>query len=75
MAVLTSANYVFLPWVRQGAASGIQTPDSLGPNQAGVASALFKMRINNTPPDIERPVRLYGPGDVIGIDPQQVIRT
>ena len=29
MAVPTSANYVFLPWVRQGAASGIQTPDSL----------------------------------------------
>jgi hypothetical protein len=74
MAVLTSANYVFLPWVRQGAASGIQTPDSLGPNQAGVASATVKLRVNNTD-DIERQVRLYGPGDVIGIDPQQVIRT
>jgi len=74
MAVPTSANYVFLPWVRQGAASGIQTPDSLGPNQAGVASATVKLRVNNTD-DIERQVRLYGPGDVIGIDPQQVIRT
>jgi len=75
MAVLTPANYVFLPWVRQGAASGIQTPDSLGvADQAGVASATVKLRINNTD-DIERQVRLYGPGDVTGIDPQQVIRT
>src|SRR5262245_395644 len=74
MAVPTSANYVFLPWVRQGAASGIQTPDSLGPNQAGVASATVKLRVNNTD-DIERQVRLFGPGDVIGIDPQQVVRT
>jgi hypothetical protein len=76
MADLTPANYVFLPWVRQGAASGIQTPDSLGSNQAGVASATVKLRVNNTADgDIERQVRLYGPGDVTGIDPQQVIRT
>ena len=74
MAVPTSANYVFLPWVRQGAASGIQTPDSLSANQAGVVSVTVKLRVNDTP-DIDRQVRLYGPGDVTGIDPQQVIRT
>ena len=33
-----------------------------------------KLRINNTD-DIDRQVRLYGPGDVTGIDPQQVVRT
>ena len=74
MAVPTSANYVFLPWVRQGAASGIQTPDSLSANQAGVVSVAVKLRVNNTD-DIDRQVRLYGPGDVTGIDPQQVVRT
>ena len=74
MAVPTSANYVFLPWVRQGAASGIQTPDSLSANQAGVVSVTVKLRVNDTP-DIDRQVRLYGPGDVTGIDPQQVVRT
>src|SRR5215218_100753 len=73
MAGPTSANYVFLPWVRQGAASGIQTPD-MSANQAGVASVPVKLRVNNTD-DIDRRVRLYGPGDVTGIDPQQVIRT
>jgi hypothetical protein len=74
MATPTSANYVFLPWVRQGAASGIQTPDSLGANQAGVVSVPVKLRVNNTD-DIDRQVRLHGPGDVTGIDSQQVVRT
>ena len=72
---LTSANYVFLPWVRQGAASGIQTPD-MSANQAGVVTVSVKLAVNNTtPPDIERQVRLYGPGDVTGIDQLQLIRT
>ncbi|MGH9753788.1 MAG: hypothetical protein ACREA2_13495 [Blastocatellia bacterium] len=76
MTIPTSANYVFLPWVRQGAAAGIKTPDSLGVDQAGIASTTVKLRINNTPDnDIERQVRLYGPGDITGIDTQQVIRT
>src|SRR5262249_16452681 len=74
MAVPTSANYVFLPWVRQGAASGIQTPDSFSANQAGVVSLPVKLRINNAE-DVDRQVRLGGPGDVTGIDPQQVVRT
>lgn len=68
------ANYVFLPWVRQGAAAGIQTTDMTA-NQAAVVSVRVKLGINNAPPDVEREVRLYGPGDVIGIDPQQVVRT
>ncbi|MCU1265912.1 MAG: uncharacterized protein JWM21_2230 [Acidobacteria bacterium] len=72
MADLT-ANYVFLPWIRQGAASGIQTTDMTA-NQAGVVSVTIRLQVNLTA-DVEHQVRLYGPGDVIGIDPQQVIRT
>ena len=76
MAVTTS-NYIFLPWVRQGAASGIQALD-MSANQTGVVSVTVKLPINDEP-DIDGPVRvqvrLYGPGDVIGIDPQQIIRT
>ena len=71
---LTSANYIFLPWVRQGAASGIQTPD-MSAAQRGVVSVKVKLTINKTPPEIERQVRLYGPGDVTAIDLLQVIRT
>jgi hypothetical protein len=73
---VSSANYVFLPWVRQGAASGIQTLDGLNQNQAGVVSVPVKLQINsNTNNDIDRQVRLHGPGDVTGIDAQQVVRT
>lgn len=68
------ANYVFLPWVRQGAAAGIATTDMTA-NQPAVVSVSVKLRLNNAPPDVERQVRLFGPGDVIGIDPQQVVRT
>jgi len=64
---------VFLPWVRQGAAAGIETPD-MSLKQAGVVSVRVGLRINGTD-DIVRQVRLYGPGDVTGIDPQQVVRT
>jgi hypothetical protein len=39
-------------------------------------SVAVKLRVNNTDDnDIDRQVRLYGPGDVTGIDPQQVVRT
>jgi hypothetical protein len=74
MTIPTFANYVFLPWARQGAAADIQTPDSLGQDQAGIASTTVKLRINDAV-DIDRQVRLYGPGDITGIDTQQVIRT
>ena len=71
---VSMANYVFLPWVRQGAASGIQTPDTLGANQAGFIAVPVKLSVNDAH-DIDRQVRLYGPGDVTGMDPQQVVRT
>ena len=74
MAGLTSANYVFLPWVRQGAATSIQAPDSLTSEQAGVVSVPVRLRVNDTD-DAGQQVRLYGPGDVVGIDPLQVVRT
>jgi hypothetical protein len=69
-----AANYIFLPWVRQGAAAGIQTTDMTA-NQPAVVSVSVKLGINNAPPDVERQVRLYGPGDIAGIDPQQIVRT
>jgi len=71
----TPANYVFLPWVRQGAACDIQTVDQSA-DQAGFVSVKVKLRVNNSAADeIEQQVRLYGPGDVIGIDARQVLRT
>ena len=74
MPEISSANYVFLPWARQGAAAGIQTPDR-SPQQAGVVAVTVSLRVNDEVEPVERQVRLYGPGDVLGIDRQQVVRT
>jgi hypothetical protein len=63
----------FLPWVRQGAASGITVPDSLGSAQRADVSLLVSVQLTNfTVP--ARDVRLYGPADVTAIDPRQVVR-
>ena len=61
-----AANYIFLPWVRQGAAASIQVPDRSA-NQRGAVSVLVQLEINNDPDSVKHDVRLYGPGDVTGI--------
>jgi hypothetical protein len=71
---VSSANYIFLPWVRQGAASGIQRRDDLKADQPGVVSVPVNLQVNKAV-DVGRQVHLYGPGDVTAIDPLQVIRT
>lgn len=63
----------FLPWVRQGAAAGITTPDSLGSGQRADVSLPVSVQLTTfTVP--ARDVRLYGPADVTAIDPRQVVR-
>jgi hypothetical protein len=64
----------FLPWVRQGAAAAITTVDTLGPGQPAVAEVAAALGLNDAPvPGVA--VRLRGPADVVGIDPNQVVRT
>jgi hypothetical protein len=69
-----NATLRFLPWVRQGAAAAIVTVDSLGPGQPAVAEVAAALTLNDAPvPGVT--VRLRGPADVVGIDPNQVVRT
>jgi hypothetical protein len=70
---VSNASLSLLPWVRQGAASAITTTDSLGAAQAAVASVAAAVTLNNAPiPNVS--VRLRGPADVVGLDPNQVVR-
>ena len=64
----------FLPWVRQGAAAGISTPDSLGPGQRADVVAVGQRcsSTNFTVP--AKDMKLYGPADVTAIDPRQIVR-
>lgn len=74
-----SSAYSFLPWLRRGIATQI----SADPGSAARAGIEVKLRIDGTPrtagailtQEVGHNVQLYGPGDVIGIDPRAVVRT
>ena len=61
----TAASFAFLSWVRQGLAA-VSEGDRLP----------IRLRVTgNTTREFPVPARLYGPGDVIGLDPREVVRT
>jgi hypothetical protein len=79
---MSSAAYHFLPWVRSGMPASITTPDSPGATLLARASIPVTVRLASSSPgqdteieDVNMPLRIYGPGDVIGIDPREVVRT
>jgi hypothetical protein len=73
MAATPNANVVFLPWVRQGAAGAINTPDTLNANLRGAIDLTATLTINSAQ-NVPVPVRLRGPADVVGFDPHEIVR-
>lgn len=74
------ARYHFLSWSRRGVATSINQPDQgTLPSRASLSVQLsVSAQQGNTTtvtPIPPRPVELFGPGDVIGIDPRHIIRT
>lgn len=71
------ATYTFLPWLRQGIVSKVKTEDTLGQSAGpGERAALtITLKVNNQADFVAQPVELIGPGDVIGVSPQAVVRT
>ena len=69
-----AANHIFLPWVAPGMAANIpaEATESLSAAQAAAVSLKMRLQVNSE--QIEKTARLYGPGDVTAIDPQQVVR-
>jgi hypothetical protein len=69
-----SAGYRFFAWSRQGLAAGIAaaTPGN-GTGRAALPVTLGVTK-SGQPDSVSVQLRLYGPGDVIGIDPRQIIR-
>lgn len=80
------ANYSFLPWVRLGLGNEILEADSLG-NSLPANPALERPEIHVTAKvkaskegasqlkNVTKTVKVQGPGDVLGINPQSIIRT
>lgn len=70
------ATYTFLPWLRQGIAAKISQPDTLGSGgPANRAAVRLALKVNDQADFVSNDVQLFGPGDVIGIHPQAVVRT
>jgi hypothetical protein len=69
------ANHIFLPWVQPGVAVHIPDPatDQLTANQPSRVTLPVSLSINSVA--VPQTARLYGPANVKGIDPQQVVRT
>ena len=68
------ANQIFLPWVQPGSATTIPDPatERLATDQPAAVSLKVTLTVNGEP--LEKGARFYGPGDVTGIDPQQIVR-
>jgi hypothetical protein len=72
--------YQFLPWVRRGLAVALDAEDNLGVGVALAARGSAQVEVQLAGPHSATaiapvPMRLHGPGDVIGIDPRLVVRT
>jgi len=69
-----AANHIFLPWVAPGMAANIPdaATETLAATQAAAVSLQMSLQVNNQ--QIDKTARLYGPGNVTAIDPQQVVR-
>lgn len=68
------AEYAFLPWSRQGIASLLTSPDPFDDSMDANVTLPVHLEVNQAR-DADLDLRLYGPGDVVGLDPRQVIRT
>jgi hypothetical protein len=67
-------SYRFLPWVRRGLAGRVSDPDPLTADPP--THARFPVRVSlstGETPGVD--LRLFGPGDVIGVDPRVITRT
>ncbi|MCL6433808.1 MAG: hypothetical protein K6T90_06240 [Leptolyngbyaceae cyanobacterium HOT.MB2.61] len=72
MTTSTTSPYQFLPWIRKGAATVIRTSDDLGRSAAANYQTEATLQLNSTAVSV--PIHLYGPGDVTGLAPQQILR-
>jgi hypothetical protein len=65
--------YGFAPWAREGAAAAVTTPDVPGQAHPGRAELDVTLTVNGIA--VPAPLRLNGPGDVVGLDSRQIVRT
>ncbi|MBN1274414.1 MAG: hypothetical protein JXB26_19300 [Candidatus Aminicenantes bacterium] len=68
------AKYSFLPWLRQGIANNIKTNPAAGTIRASIKVKLNVKTDTGLAQDLETSIQLIGPGDIIGISQDAIIR-
>lgn len=77
----TLGTYSFLPWLRQGLANQIESAD-LDASVKVRARVSVKLELKGEKPEggtpetrpVDRPVALFGPGDIVGIERRAIVR-
>ncbi len=70
--------YSFLPWLRQGLGNNVHTPTGADARRGQVVVTLNVTASGLTNPAIpsfDKTLELYGPGDIVGIDPKTIVKT
>src|SRR5215813_6114285 len=72
----TLRNYTFLPWLRQGLAAEISEPDNLGRDGSSSVPERTQVLVsfNVGPTPISKQGQLFGPGDIVGINSQAIVK-
>jgi hypothetical protein len=73
MSVPPLAAYTFLPWVQGGVARSIAAADDPGAALTARVTLPVMVHVDGAG-DVPATVRLYGPGDITGLDPAQIVR-
>lgn len=72
---MATAQVLFLPWLRQGLAARLGNADTLAASLPAATDLTVTLGVTAPANNPSVMVRMRGPGDVIGIDPRQVVRT
>jgi hypothetical protein len=72
---MADATYQFLSFVRSGFAASITEPDTLGSGQRALATAPVGVTVSGVAQPVTHAAVVRGPGDVIGIVRNQIVRT
>jgi hypothetical protein len=86
MSTDSPSAYYFLPWVRYGVLKSIEGmpvfgKKGLGDSNIGRVKVPITLQLigsengSENTEDVEVPMSIFGPGDVVGIDPREIVRT
>ncbi|MFW6069735.1 MAG: hypothetical protein ACOC9X_01720 [bacterium] len=70
--------YSFLPWLRQGLANQVAAPADADDRRGKILVTLNISGSGLTDPadqPLDKEIELYGPGDVIGVDPRAIVKS